>query len=126
MIVGRDQKKSSAAVKELAAIGVKAAPVAADLTDEAACRSVVARTVAKFGRLDRPRQQRRHRHSRAAGRPIAKAACRPNAAFAELVRLSRTRSPMKCPKSTGVEFLATRDRSQRPKHLPGWPLPSGA
>jgi hypothetical protein len=28
MIVGRDQKKSSAAVKELAAIGVKAAPVA--------------------------------------------------------------------------------------------------
>jgi NAD(P)-dependent dehydrogenase (short-subunit alcohol dehydrogenase family) len=52
MIVGRDQKKSSAAVKELAAIGVKAAPGAADLTDEAARRSVVARTVAKFGHLD--------------------------------------------------------------------------
>jgi hypothetical protein len=90
MIVGRDQKKSSAAVKELSAIGVKAAPGAADLTDEAARRSVVARTVAKFGRLDHPRQQRRHRHSRAAGRTIAKAACRPNAPFAELVRLSRT------------------------------------
>jgi 2-dehydro-3-deoxy-D-gluconate 5-dehydrogenase len=52
MIVGRDQKKSADAVKELMALGVKAASVAADLADEAACRPVVEETVATFGRLD--------------------------------------------------------------------------
>src|SRR5690242_5827211 len=52
MIVGRDQKKNSAAVEELIALGVKAVSVAADLTDEAACRSVVAKTVAALGCLD--------------------------------------------------------------------------
>jgi 2-deoxy-D-gluconate 3-dehydrogenase len=52
MIVGRDQTKSADAVAELMALGVEARSVAADLADEAACRSVVKETVAPFGRLD--------------------------------------------------------------------------
>jgi 2-deoxy-D-gluconate 3-dehydrogenase len=52
MIVGRDQTKSADAVAELMALGVEARSVAADLADEAACRSVVKETVSTFGRLD--------------------------------------------------------------------------
>jgi 2-dehydro-3-deoxy-D-gluconate 5-dehydrogenase len=52
MVVGRNQKKSTDAVRELAALGIKAASVAADLADEAACRSVIEETVATFGCLD--------------------------------------------------------------------------
>ena len=52
MIVGRDQTKNADAVKELSTLGVTAVSVAADLADEAACRSVVEETVARFGRLD--------------------------------------------------------------------------
>jgi 2-dehydro-3-deoxy-D-gluconate 5-dehydrogenase len=52
MIVGRDRTKNANAVKELSTLGVSAVSVAADLADEAACRSVVEETVASFGRLD--------------------------------------------------------------------------
>jgi len=53
MIVGRDQMKNANAVKELSStLGVTSVSVAADLADEAACRSVVEETVARFGRLD--------------------------------------------------------------------------
>ena len=52
MIVGRDQTKNADAVKQLSTLDVTAVSVAADLADEAACRSVVEETVARFGRLD--------------------------------------------------------------------------
>jgi 2-dehydro-3-deoxy-D-gluconate 5-dehydrogenase len=52
MIVGRDRQKNAEAVRELTSLGVKAASVAADLADEAACQSVVKKTVTELGCLD--------------------------------------------------------------------------
>ncbi len=52
MIIGRNPDKNAAAVSELAALGVEAAAIEADVTQEAACQSLVDRTVARFGRLD--------------------------------------------------------------------------
>lgn len=52
MIVGRDQTKNADAAKELSSLGVTAVSLAADLTDEAACRPVVEETIARLGRLD--------------------------------------------------------------------------
>ncbi|HEX9462728.1 MAG TPA: glucose 1-dehydrogenase [Alphaproteobacteria bacterium] len=52
MIAGRDAAKSSAAVKELAGLGAKAASTSVDVCNEGACRGLIKETVAKFGRLD--------------------------------------------------------------------------
>ncbi len=49
MIAARDAKKAEAALAEL---GARAAFVATDVTDAAACKAMVDATVAKFGRLD--------------------------------------------------------------------------
>jgi 2-deoxy-D-gluconate 3-dehydrogenase len=51
MVAGRNEAKNRAAVAELSPIG-KAASVAVDVTDEASCREMIARTVREFGRLD--------------------------------------------------------------------------
>ena len=51
-IAGRNVKKSEAAAAELAKLGVKTAVLEVDVTDEAACRKMVADTVARLGRLD--------------------------------------------------------------------------
>ena len=52
MIVGRDEKKSADAARELAGFGIKSASVSTDLADEAASQAVVKETIARFGRLD--------------------------------------------------------------------------
>jgi 2-deoxy-D-gluconate 3-dehydrogenase len=52
VVAARDEVKSEAAVKELAATGAKAASIAVDVTDAASCRALVEATVARFGRLD--------------------------------------------------------------------------
>jgi 2-deoxy-D-gluconate 3-dehydrogenase len=52
MIAGRNAAKSAAAVKELEALGAKAASIAVDVTDAAACKAMVEATVKRFGRLD--------------------------------------------------------------------------
>jgi len=49
MVAGRNASKNEAAVKTL---GNKAASVEVDVTNEASCRSMVAATLARFGRLD--------------------------------------------------------------------------
>lgn len=49
MVAGRDAKKNAAAV---AALGVAAESVVADITDEASVNAMVARTVERFGSLD--------------------------------------------------------------------------
>jgi 2-dehydro-3-deoxy-D-gluconate 5-dehydrogenase len=51
-IVGRDQAKSSAAVADIAARGVRAISVAADVTDKAAVAAMVERTSRELGRID--------------------------------------------------------------------------
>lgn len=52
VVVGRDAGKNRAAVAELAAIGPGAIGLEADVSQEADCRSLVARAVEHFGRLD--------------------------------------------------------------------------
>jgi 2-deoxy-D-gluconate 3-dehydrogenase len=52
VVAGRNAAKSEAAVKELSALGAKAAAVAVDVVREASCRDMVAKTVDRFGRLD--------------------------------------------------------------------------
>ncbi len=51
-VAGRNQEKSAAAVAELEALGAEAAAVPVEVTAEASCRSMVAATVERFGRLD--------------------------------------------------------------------------
>lgn len=52
MIAGRDQAKSDAAVTALRQAGRKAEAIKADVADETSCRSMVAATVERLGRLD--------------------------------------------------------------------------
>jgi 2-dehydro-3-deoxy-D-gluconate 5-dehydrogenase len=52
LIAGRDAKKNDAAVKELTALGAKAASITADLAFDAGCRAVIKEAVSHFGRLD--------------------------------------------------------------------------
>jgi 2-deoxy-D-gluconate 3-dehydrogenase len=52
MVAGRQAAKSAAAVKELQALGAKAAAVEVDVRREASCREMVQKTVDQFGRLD--------------------------------------------------------------------------
>ena len=52
VLSGRDAAKAETALAELAALGARAAFVAADVTRAEACRDLVAETVAQFGRLD--------------------------------------------------------------------------
>ncbi len=51
-VVGRNEAKSTAAAAELRARGVKAIPVTADVTDQAAVADMVARTLRELGRID--------------------------------------------------------------------------
>jgi 2-deoxy-D-gluconate 3-dehydrogenase len=51
-IVGRNETKSKAAVNDLAARGVKAASVVADVTDKEAVARMVESVTAEFGRID--------------------------------------------------------------------------
>jgi 2-deoxy-D-gluconate 3-dehydrogenase len=52
VLAARNTGKSTAAVKELEALGAKAAMVKVDVTSEASCRAMVQTTVDRFGRLD--------------------------------------------------------------------------
>jgi len=52
VVAGRDAKKSAGAVKELEALGVKAAAVEVDVRREASCKAMVQAAVDRFGRLD--------------------------------------------------------------------------
>jgi 2-deoxy-D-gluconate 3-dehydrogenase len=51
-VVGRNRDKGDAAVAQLRAHGVASVFLAADVTDEAACRAMVREAVIAFGRLD--------------------------------------------------------------------------
>jgi len=51
-VVGRNEAKSSAAVTDLKARGVRAIAVAADVTDKAAVAAMVARAASELGRVD--------------------------------------------------------------------------
>jgi 2-deoxy-D-gluconate 3-dehydrogenase len=51
MVAGRNEAKNRDAVAELARVG-KAEAIVVEITDEAACRAMVAETVRRFGRLD--------------------------------------------------------------------------
>jgi len=51
-IAGRNQAKSEAAAAELTKLGVKAAVVTGDVTDDAHCQRFVSETVRQLGRLD--------------------------------------------------------------------------
>ena len=52
VVAARNAAKSEAAVKELQALGAKAAAVEVDVRREASCREVVQKAVDHFGRLD--------------------------------------------------------------------------
>jgi 2-deoxy-D-gluconate 3-dehydrogenase len=52
VLAARDAAKSEAAVKELQALGAKAAAVAGDVRRETACRAMVQAALERFGRLD--------------------------------------------------------------------------
>jgi 2-deoxy-D-gluconate 3-dehydrogenase len=51
-LVGRDRQKSEAAVSELAARGIKAIAIAADITESAAVTAMVEQVQREFGRID--------------------------------------------------------------------------
>src|SRR5262245_13923956 len=51
-VAGRNAAKRAAAVKELEALGAKAAAIEVDVRDEASCRAMVAGAVERFGRVD--------------------------------------------------------------------------
>jgi 2-deoxy-D-gluconate 3-dehydrogenase len=52
MVAARDPAKNAAAVEELSGLGVEAAAVEVDLTQETSCEAMVRATVERFGRLD--------------------------------------------------------------------------
>ena len=52
VVAGRNAEKSAAAVRELEALGARAATVDVDVTSEASCRAMVRTAVDRFGRLD--------------------------------------------------------------------------
>ena len=52
VVAGRNAGKSAAAVKALQALGAKAAAVEADVSQQPACRALIAATLDQFGRLD--------------------------------------------------------------------------
>jgi 2-deoxy-D-gluconate 3-dehydrogenase len=52
MVAGRDAAKNKAAVEEIAGLGVEAAAVEVDLTQEKSCKAMVQATLDRFGRLD--------------------------------------------------------------------------
>jgi 2-deoxy-D-gluconate 3-dehydrogenase len=52
VVAGRQGGKNAAAVKELQALGARAAAVEVDVTREAACGAMVREAVERFGRLD--------------------------------------------------------------------------
>src|SRR5437588_9285004 len=52
MIAARSAKKTEAALAELKRAGAKADAIELDVTDEKACRRMVAETVKRMGRLD--------------------------------------------------------------------------
>lgn len=52
VVAGRNAAKSEKAVKELGALGIKAAAIAVDVTDEKSCQALIKGTVERFGRLD--------------------------------------------------------------------------
>ena len=52
VVAGREAAKSAAAVKELQALGAKAAAVEVDVRREASCRAMVQDALDRFGRLD--------------------------------------------------------------------------
>jgi 2-deoxy-D-gluconate 3-dehydrogenase len=51
-VAARDPAKNAAAVEELSGLGVEAAAVEVDLTQETSCEAMVRATVERFGRLD--------------------------------------------------------------------------
>jgi 2-deoxy-D-gluconate 3-dehydrogenase len=52
VVAGRNAEKNAQAVQELTALGVEAAAMERDVTQEDACRAMIEETVARFGRLD--------------------------------------------------------------------------
>ena len=52
VVAARDQEKNTSAVRELEALGAKAAGVRVDVTDEASCRTMVQTALDRFGRVD--------------------------------------------------------------------------
>jgi 2-dehydro-3-deoxy-D-gluconate 5-dehydrogenase len=52
VVAARNEKKNAAAVKELEALGAQAMPIALDVTQQAACKAMIATTHDRFGRLD--------------------------------------------------------------------------
>jgi len=52
VVVGRNEAKSSSAVTDLKACGVRAISITADVTDKAAVAAMIERTVRELGRLD--------------------------------------------------------------------------
>src|SRR5947209_408191 len=52
VLSGRDKTKAGSALASLRAHGGETHFIAADVTDETACRALVAGTIEKFGRLD--------------------------------------------------------------------------
>jgi 2-deoxy-D-gluconate 3-dehydrogenase len=52
LVAGRNAQKSASAVKELEALGARAAAVEVDVQREASCRAMVQAAVDRFGRLD--------------------------------------------------------------------------
>ncbi|MET0680527.1 MAG: glucose 1-dehydrogenase [Burkholderiales bacterium] len=51
-VAGRNAQKNGTAVKELEALGAKAAAIQVDVRDETSCRAMVAGAVERFGRID--------------------------------------------------------------------------
>ena len=51
-VAGRNARKSEAAVKQIAALGVEAAFIEVDVLKTELCKAMVAETVKRFGRLD--------------------------------------------------------------------------
>src|SRR5579872_4048604 len=51
-VVGRNETKSKAATGDLAARGVRAISIVADVTDKAAVAAMVERVTGEFGRID--------------------------------------------------------------------------
>lgn len=52
VVAGRNEVKNAEAVAELARLGARAIAIQVEVTSEASCREMVAKTVQEFGRLD--------------------------------------------------------------------------
>jgi 2-dehydro-3-deoxy-D-gluconate 5-dehydrogenase len=52
VVAGRRSEKNAEAVNALAALGLKAVAIEADVAEEASCRALIAQTVERLGRLD--------------------------------------------------------------------------